>query len=48
MGGRNGMATYIDIVLELYAPGTIELDTFQGLAHHIIRLSLGLLGGLDR
>lgn len=41
------MATYIDIVLELYTSGTVELHPFQGLAHHIIRLSFGLLRGLN-
>lgn len=38
---------YINIILELDAPGAIELDTLQGLANNVIGLSFGLLGGLD-
>ena len=32
---------------QLDAPRAIELDLLQGLAHDIVRLVLGLLGGLD-
>lgn len=37
----------VDIVVQLDAPRAIELDLLQGLAHHVVRLVLGLLGRLD-
>lgn len=39
--------TYIDIVIQFYAPRAIELDLFQCLAHNVVRLVFRLLGRLD-
>jgi hypothetical protein len=38
---------YIDIVIQLDSPRTVELDFFQGLSHHIVRLVFRLLRRLD-
>ena len=40
--------TYSDIVLELDAPRRVKIHLLQGLAHHIVRLTLAGLSGLDR
>lgn len=48
--GREGCAgetTYVDVILKFDTSRAVELYTFQGLAHNIIRLSLRLLSGLD-
>jgi hypothetical protein len=37
----------VDVVVQLDSPRAVELDLLQGLAHDIVRLVLGLLGGLD-
>ena len=37
----------IHIVVQLDSPRAVELNLLQGLAHDIVRLVLGLLGGLD-
>jgi hypothetical protein len=41
------MTTYINIVLELNAPGTVELDTLQSLSYDVVWLPLRLLGRFD-
>lgn len=38
---------YIYIVVQFYSPRTVELDLFQGLSDHIVRLVLRLLRRLD-
>jgi hypothetical protein len=34
------MITYIDVVLELDASGTVEFHALQGLSYDVVRLSL--------
>jgi hypothetical protein len=38
---------YVNVVLQLNAPGAVELDLFQGLAHDIVWLVLRGLDVLD-
>jgi hypothetical protein len=38
---------YVHVVLQLDAPGAVELDLLQRLAHDIVRLVLGGLDVLD-
>lgn len=36
--------TYIDIIIKFYPPRTVQLNLFQGLSNHIVRLAFRLLG----
>jgi hypothetical protein len=38
----------IDIVIQLDTSRTVQLDLFQGLSDDVVRLSLAVLGSLDR
>lgn len=38
----------VHVVLQLNSPRTVQLHLLQCLSDHIVRLSLGVLDGLDR
>jgi hypothetical protein len=44
--GKN-TSSYINIVIQFNSPRTIQLNLLQGLAHHVVRLTLTLLDRAD-